>query len=271
MFASILSGAHNLGYPTLVLLVMLESSGVPLPGETALITAAVLASQHRLQIALVIALAAAAAIAGDNVGYLIGRKGGRWLLLRPGPFARHRARVLEVGEPFFARHGSKAVFVGRWILGLRTWASWLAGASHMPWRSFSLWNAAGAISWATTIGLIAYYAGHSATGTIALFGVAGLTSALGAPGVLLARRRRRRRHQALAPPPAPVPGPEDKRPAHRLDRRHVGRWRRPRPPTGIDLSRSDGSDRVRPRSPVTGWRLISSPHVPPGEPYDQDR
>jgi membrane protein YqaA with SNARE-associated domain len=127
MFASVLSVAHNLGYPTLVLLVMLESSGVPLPGETALITAAVLASQHRLQIELVIALAAAAAIAGDNAGYLIGRKGGRWLLLRPGLFARHRARVLEVGEPFFARHGSKAVFLGRWILGLRTWASWLAG------------------------------------------------------------------------------------------------------------------------------------------------
>jgi membrane protein DedA with SNARE-associated domain len=151
MFASILSVAHNLGYPALVLLIMFESSGVPLPGETALITAAVLASQHRLQIALVIASAAAAAILGDNVGYLIGRKGGRWLLRRPGPFARHRARVLEVGEPFFARHGSKAVFLGRWILGLRTWASWLAGASHMPWRSFSLWNAAGGISWATTL------------------------------------------------------------------------------------------------------------------------
>jgi membrane protein YqaA with SNARE-associated domain len=112
MFASILSVAHNLGYPALVLLVMSESSGVPLPGETALITGAVLASQHRLQIALVIALAAAAAILGDNAGYLIGRKGGRWLLLRPGPFARHRARVLEVGEPFFARHGSRAVFPG---------------------------------------------------------------------------------------------------------------------------------------------------------------
>jgi membrane-associated protein len=147
MFASILSGAHNRGYPALVLLVMAESSGVPLPGETALITGAVLASQHRLQIALVIAFAAAAAILGDNAGYLIGRKGGRWLLLRPGPFAGRRARVLEVGEPFFARHGSKAVFLGRWILGLRTWASWLAGASHMPWRSFALWNAAGGISW----------------------------------------------------------------------------------------------------------------------------
>jgi membrane-associated protein len=208
MFASILSVAHNLGYPALVLLIMLESSGVPLPGETALITAAVLASQHRLQIALVIALAAAAAILGDNAGYLIGRKGGRWLLQRPGPFAHHRTRVLQRGEPFFARHGSKAVFLGRWILGLRTWASWLAGASHMPWRSFSLWNAAGGISWATTIGLIAYYAGQSATGTVAVFGVAGLTSTLGAPAVLLARQRRRRRHQAPAPPAGVAPGPE---------------------------------------------------------------
>jgi membrane-associated protein len=201
MFASILSVAHNLGYPALVVLVMSESGGVPLPGETALITGAVLASQHRLQIALVIALAAAAAILGDNAGYVIGRKGGRWLLLRPGPFARHRARVLEVGEPFFARHGSKAVFLARWILGLRTWASWLAGSSHMPWRSFSLWNAAGAISWATTISLVAYYAGQRAAGTIVVFGVAGLASTLGVAGVLLARQQRRRRHQAPGPPP----------------------------------------------------------------------
>jgi hypothetical protein len=154
---------------------------------------------------------------------LIGRKGGRWLLLRPGPFAGHRARVLEVGEPFFARHGSKAVFVGRWILGLRTWASWLAGASHMPWRAYSLWNAAGGISWATTVGLIGYYAGHSATGTIALFGVAGLASALALPGVLLARRRRRRRHNRPAPAPGAAPGPKD-RSTGRV-RPHLCHWR----------------------------------------------
>lgn len=192
MNASILNIAHHAGYPTLVLLIMAESAGIPLPGETALITAAILAGQHRMNIALVIALAAAAAILGDNLGYLVGRKGGRWLLQRPGPFARHRSRVLEIGEPFFARNGPNAVFLGRWILGLRTWASWLAGASRMPWRSFSLWNAAGAITWAGAIGLLAYYLGHSAAGTGALFVVAGVLGALAIPGAISLVRRRRR-------------------------------------------------------------------------------
>src|SRR6476661_3452609 len=96
-----------------------ESSGVPIPGETALITAAVLASRGKLQIELVIALAATAAIVGDNIGYLIGRKGGRWLLERPGRFHRQRLEVLRMGEPFSERHGSKAVYFGRFLLGLR--------------------------------------------------------------------------------------------------------------------------------------------------------
>ena len=200
MAASILSLAHNVGYPTLVLLILAESAGVPLPGETALITAAALAGQHRLQIPLVIIFAATAAILGDNLGYLVGRKGGRWLLQRPGPFARHRARVLQTGEPFFDKHGPKAVFLGRWILGLRTWASWLAGASRMPWRAFFLWNALGGISWATALSIVAYYAGQSTTGTAALFGVAGVIGALAIPGVLLGRRRRRTR-EASPPPP----------------------------------------------------------------------
>ena len=137
------------GYPLLFLLVMGESGGVPVPGETALITAAVLASRGKLQIELVIALAAAAAIVGDNIGYVIGRKGGRWLLERPGRFHRQRLDVLRIGEPFFERHGPKAVFFGRFVLGLRVWASWLAGATRMHWRSFVLWNALGGICWAT--------------------------------------------------------------------------------------------------------------------------
>ncbi|HEV7585435.1 MAG TPA: DedA family protein, partial [Solirubrobacteraceae bacterium] len=141
MLAAILNIEHLIqvaGYPLLFVIVMGESSGVPVPGETALITASILASKGKLQIELVIALAAAGAIIGDNIGYLIGRKGGRWLLERPGRFERQRHQVLETGEPFFERHGSKAVFFGRFILGLRVWASWLAGATRMHWRSFVL-------------------------------------------------------------------------------------------------------------------------------------
>jgi membrane protein DedA with SNARE-associated domain len=185
------------GYPLLFVIVMSESSGVPVPGETALISGAVLASQGKLQIELVIALAAAGAIVGDNVGYLIGRKGGRWLLERPGAFQRQRAEVLSVGEPFFERHGPKAVFFGRFVLGLRVWASWLAGATRMHWRSFVIWNALGGITWACAIGLIAYYLGHSASNAVEAFGLYGLAAVLFAiVSLLIAHRRHRRRKRA---------------------------------------------------------------------------
>jgi membrane-associated protein len=182
------------GYPLLFVLVMSESAGVPIPGETALIAAAVLASQGKLQIGVVIALAAAAAIVGDNIDYLIGRKGGRWLLERPGAFYRQRQEVLRVGEPFFERHGPKAVFFGRFILGLRVWASWLAGATRMHWRSFALWNALGGITWAFGVGLIAYLLGSSAGNALEAFGIYGLVAVLVAivGGLVLHRRHVRR-------------------------------------------------------------------------------
>ncbi len=203
MLASILSFTQTAGYPLLFALIAAESAGVPLPGETALLTAASLAGQGKLSIALVIAIAATAAIIGDNIGYLVARKGGRRLLQRPGPFARQRRRVLEVGEPFFERHGPKAVFFGRWILGLRTWASWLAGASHMPWRTFALWNAVGGISWALTIGLVGYYVGPSTAGLFSLFGLIGLATVLiAAVGVAIDHRRRRAKPRSARRPPA---------------------------------------------------------------------
>lgn len=193
MLAAILNVNHlveTAGYPLLFVLVMSEASGVPIPGETALIAAAILASQGKLQIELVIGLAAAAAIVGDNIGYVIGRKGGRWLLERPGAFHRQRLQVLEVGEPFFERHGPKAVFFGRFVLGLRVWASWLAGATRMPWRSFVLWNALGGICWASAVGLIAYFLGNSAGSVIEAFGLWGLAAvALAILGGLIAHRR----------------------------------------------------------------------------------
>ena len=185
--------AHDVGYPALFGLVMAESGGAPVPGETALIAAGALAGRGHLEIAVVIMLAASAAIIGDNIGYLIGRHGGRRLLTRPGRFAGQRAKVLEYGEPFFARHGPKAVFFGRWILGLRVWASWLAGITRMPWRSFLLFNALGGISWAVTVGVLAYLAGDAIDVVIRAFGIGALVViALVAGGALVLHRRRRR-------------------------------------------------------------------------------
>jgi membrane protein DedA with SNARE-associated domain len=212
MLAAIVNVSHlveTFGYPLLFLAVMAESSGVPVPGETALITAAVLASQGKLQIELVIPIAAAGAIVGDNIGYLIGRKGGRWLLERPGRFHRQRLQVLAMGEPFFEKHGPKAVFFGRFLLGLRVWASWLAGATRMHWRSFVLWNALGGICWATGIGLLAYFLGHAAGNAIQTFGIYGLVAvAIAAGGALLAHRRHRRRMSEEFKPGKPAPSPE---------------------------------------------------------------
>jgi len=209
MLAAIVNVTHLVkasGYPLLFVLVMSESSGLPIPGETALIASAVLASEGTLDITLVIALAATAAITGDNIGYLIGRKGGRWLLQRPGRFHYQRMQVLLTGEPFFERHGPKAVFLGRFVLGLRVWASWLAGISRMHWRSFALWNALGGICWATAVGVAGYLLGRSAGGAIEAFGLYGLIALALAVGALLVWHRRHRRHRAAHTRTQPADG-----------------------------------------------------------------
>ena len=199
--ASITSDIASVGYPLLALLVMAESAGVPVPGETALITAAILTkTTGQLELPWVIAVAAAAAIVGDNLGYLFGRKAGRYVLERPGVFESQRRMVLDYGEPFFERHGPKAVFFGRWILGLRTWASWLAGATDMRWTSFALWNALGGISWAITIGVVGAVVGASAAHIVTTFGLWGLVAVVVvAVGLIVAHRvRARRRHRSRA-------------------------------------------------------------------------
>jgi membrane protein DedA with SNARE-associated domain len=201
MLASLVNVTHLVevfGYPLLFLVVIAESSGLPVPGETGLIAAAVAASQGKLQIELVVPIAALAAIIGDNIGYQIGRKGGRWLLERPGRFRRQRQQVLITGEPFFERHGPKAVFFGRFLLGLRVWASWLAGATHMHWRSFVLWNALGGICWATAIGLLAYFLGNAAGNAIQTFGLFGLLAVVLVLGGLAIAHVRHRRHASVA-------------------------------------------------------------------------
>jgi membrane protein DedA with SNARE-associated domain len=160
------------GLPLLFVVIMLESFGVPLPGETALIAFGILASQGHYSIVVVIAVAAAAAIVGDNLGYeLIGRRGGRRLLERWGPLRRRAERILPPTEELMAKHGGKVVFFGRFITVLRYTAAWVAGIAGMPWRKFLFWNAAGGICWATLVGLVSYYAGGAAADAIQRYGI----------------------------------------------------------------------------------------------------
>jgi membrane-associated protein len=191
--ALLFSVPTNLGYVALGALIAGETMGVPLPGETALIAAGILASDGRLNIELVIVVAAAAAIVGDNVGFLIGRRGGRKLLELPGPLARHRQKLLERGEAIFRRHGAKTVFFGRWFSGLRIASAWLAGVNRMPWGTFVVYNALGGIAWATSVGLLSYWAGHSADTVLKTVGIGGLAlAAVVLAGFLVWRWRRRR-------------------------------------------------------------------------------
>jgi membrane protein DedA with SNARE-associated domain len=160
------------GLPLLFVVIMLESFGIPLPGETALIAFGVLASQGNYEIEWVIVVAAAAAIVGDNLGYwLIGRLGGRALFARWGVLRRYEARFLPTAERLMQRHGGKTVFFGRFIAVLRFTAAWIAGIGRMDWWRFLFWNAAGGIVCATAVGLVAYYGGHAAADAIARYGL----------------------------------------------------------------------------------------------------
>ena len=152
----------TMGYWAVFLLVGAESLGVPLPGETALITAGVYAGHtHRLNPWLIFLVASAAAIIGDNIGYWIGDKGGYRLARRYGPKVRLDERKLKVARYLFDRHGAKVVFLGRFVSVLRTYAAFLAGTSKMRWRKFLPANAAGGILWAAIYTFTAYLAGNA--------------------------------------------------------------------------------------------------------------
>ena len=168
----------NLGYVALFLLVAGESAGLPIPGETSLTVAAVLAAQGHLELAAVIGIAGAAAIVGDNIGYLVGRHGGRRLLLRDGIAAQRRHGLLEQSEAFYRRRGAATVFLGRWLPVLRFTAALLAGTNRMPWRRFLIWNALGGICWAITVSLLAYTIGSQAGNAIQAVGAVGVAMLL---------------------------------------------------------------------------------------------
>ena len=149
------------GYLVVGMFILLESAGVPLPGETALLVAAASAGAGQLRIGVVIGVAAVAAIIGDAGGYWLGRLGGRPFIERYGRWVHLDARKLERIEAFFTCHGPKTVFFGRFIGVLRTYSALFAGLSRMPYPTFTLYNALGGVIWATGFGLLGYVFGRN--------------------------------------------------------------------------------------------------------------
>ncbi|HET6850205.1 MAG TPA: DedA family protein [Gaiellales bacterium] len=161
-------------YPALFFLVLAESGGLPVPGESSIMVASLSAARGSLSIPIVLAVAIAAAIIGDNLGYLGGRLFGRRIWLWGSWGRERRRRWLDEGDRFLDDHGALAVAGGRWLPVTRFTVAWLAGINRMPWRSFFLWNAVGGVTWVVTVGLAAYYIGHQAQSAITAFGLVGL-------------------------------------------------------------------------------------------------
>ena len=149
------------GYWAVFFGVMLENAGVPVPGETILLIAGYFASTGEFHLALVMLIAAAGAVTGDNIGFAIGHHYGRGFLLRVGRFFFLTPKRLEHMEKYFENHGNKTILVARFITGLRVFAALLAGASKMPWRVFVVYNVAGAILWSVVITSLGYLFGQS--------------------------------------------------------------------------------------------------------------
>jgi undecaprenyl-diphosphatase len=149
------------GYWVVFLGVMLENAGVPVPGETILLAAGFFAAQGHFHLGMVIAIAAFSATLGDNAGYAIGHKIGRAALERYGRYVRLTPARLARLDRFYERHGNKTIFFARFIAGLRVFAALFAGAARMRWRTFALYNMAGAILWAVVITLLGFFFGHS--------------------------------------------------------------------------------------------------------------
>ena len=160
------------GYWAVFVFVAIESIGIPFPGETMLLVAAIDAgTTHQLSIVLVILAATCGAILGDNLGFWIGREGGYRLLRRYGRYIGFNERRVKLGLYLFRKHGGKIVFFGRFVAVLRAWAAFLAGVNRMQWSRFLLFNALGGMIWATLYGLGGYFLGeeiHRLTGPVGI-------------------------------------------------------------------------------------------------------
>ncbi len=217
----------TLGYIAVALFVGVEGIGIPLPGETMLITAAVFAAEGNLSIVGVIAAAAAGAVIGNFIGFGVGWFGGYPLLRRFGKYVRLNEPQVKVGRYIFMRYGSKVVFVGRFVSILRTYLAFLAGANRMPWPKFLLAITAGAIVWATVYGVGAYALGSqishlSLPVEIAFIALAVLAIIAGIIFIRVAGRRLEATAEAAFPGPLegyPKEAPGDDGPDDRPDDR----------------------------------------------------
>lgn len=200
---------HQYGYAAVFVLVACESLGVPLPGETILIAAGIYAgTSHRLSVWAIFAVAAAAAITGDSIGFWIGDKGGYRLVKRYGHYVRLDQGKLKIGRYIFDRHGAKVVFFGRFVSVLRTYAAFLAGTTKMAWRRFLPWNAAGGIVWAAIYSFVPYEVGGAINRVSSKVGIAlGVAAVVVIVAGTLALRRQAGRlaERAEAAFPGPLP------------------------------------------------------------------
>ncbi len=198
---------HTYGLWVLFAAVMLESMGIPVPGETAVVTAAIYAGSTRhMSVTSVVLVAATAAIIGDNIGYLIGRSIGIRLLARYGKYVRLNEPRLKVGQYLFLEHGGKIVFFGRFVALLRTYAALLAGANRMNWPHFLIMNALGGVCWAVMFGGGAYLFGEQVKRVAGPISMLLLIAAIGliVVGILFFRHHEKeleRRAEAVFPGP----------------------------------------------------------------------
>ncbi len=200
---------NQYGYAAVFALVGAESLGIPLPGETILVAAALYAgSTHKLSVWAIFAVAAAAAITGDNIGFWIGDKGGYRLLHRYGRYIRADETKIKIGRLIFDRHGGKVVFFGRFVSVLRTYAAFLSGTLKMRWRRFLPYNASGGIAWAAIYSFVPYAIGNTintASKPVDI-GLGVVAVAIVAVGIWVIRRQAGRLAiQAEAAYPGPLP------------------------------------------------------------------
>jgi membrane protein DedA with SNARE-associated domain len=183
------------GYAVVFVGVLLENTGLPVPGETMLLAGAALAHYGRLKLPWVVVTAVGGAILGDNLGFLIGRRYGRGLVERHGSrIGFTRARLAQF-DTFFRRHGGRTVFIARFITGLRVVGAVLAGASGLRWRTFLFYNAAGAVVWSTAVAVAGYslaYSWDALERWVGRTGLIGLAIVVAGVVVALIRARRTR-------------------------------------------------------------------------------